>query len=195
MTARGRTRTRLLATAADLLHRQGYASTGLNQVLDESRAPRGSLYFHFPGGKEALMAEALAGAADGLTELLERMLAAAPSAEAALYLVVEYFRDQLERSNYQKGCPVATVALEQAATSGPLQAACSRAYRGWEGLIAGRLVRDGFTRPRADALAGFMLSTIEGALILCRAHRSTAPLVSASAELRRLITMERKDRA
>jgi len=193
MATRGKTRARLLETAADLLHRQGYASTGLNQVLDEASAPRGSLYFHFPGGKEELMAEALRGASAGLTELLERTLASAPSAEVALFLIVEYFRGQLEQSKFAKGCPVATVALEQAAVSDPIHAACSRAYTQWEALIAGRLVRDGWARTRADEVAGFILSSIEGALILCRAHRSTAPLLRVGGELRRLLT--RKDAA
>jgi TetR/AcrR family transcriptional regulator, lmrAB and yxaGH operons repressor len=190
---RGTTKHRLLSTAADLLHRQGYASTGLNQVLAEARAPRGSLYFHFPGGKEELMAEALTGAARGLTELLERTLRDAPSAEVALYVIVDYFRDQLERSQFQKGCPVATVALEQSAVSDPLHHACSQAYTAWEALIAGRLVREGIARPRADELAAFILASIEGALILCRAHRSTAPLERVGVELRRLLT--RKDDA
>jgi TetR/AcrR family transcriptional repressor of lmrAB and yxaGH operons len=178
----------MLQTAADLLHRQGYASTGLNQVLEESKAPKGSLYFHFPGGKEELFAEGLRVSAASLTEMLERVLAMAPSAEVALDQIVAYFAMQLESSSYTKGCPVATVALEQAATSDPLQRECSAAYARWQALIAQRLERDGVAAERADALASFVLSTIEGALLLCRAHRSTEPLERAGAELRLHLT-------
>ena len=182
----------MLQAAADLLHRQGYASTGLNQILDESKAPKGSLYFHFPGGKEELVAEALATAAASLTELLERVLGAAPTVEAAVDQIVAYFAGQLDSSAYAKGCPIATVALEQAATSEPLHRTCSAAYTRWQALIARRLERDGFAAERADALAGFALATIEGALLLCRAHRSTEPLRRAGAELR--IHLTGKDR-
>ena len=174
----------MVKTAGDLLHRQGYASTGLNQILEESGAPKGSLYFHFPGGKEELMAEALTASAGSLTEMLERVVTHAPSAEAALDQIVAYFAAQLEASHYTKGCPVATVALEQAATSDALHEVCSTAYRRWQMLIAARLQRDGLAEARADALAGFILATIEGALLLCRAHRSTEPLRRAGAELR-----------
>ncbi len=173
----------MLATAGDLLHRQGYTQTGLNQILDESKAPKGSLYFHFPGGKEELMSEALAGAAGSLTSLLEATITHAPTTQAALDQIVAYFANQLESSKFTKGCPVATVALEQAATSDPLQRVCSEAYARWQALIAERLVRDGVAAERADAVAGFFLSTIEGALLLCRAHRSTQPLHRAAAEL------------
>ena len=182
----------MLKAAADLLHRQGYASTGLNQILEESQAPKGSLYFHFPGGKEELVAEALQASACSLTELLERVLETAPTPEGAIDAIVLYFAAQLEGSQYTKGCPVATVALEQAATSDALHASCSRAYRRWEALIAARLTVEGFPAERADSLANFALSAIEGALLLCRAHRSTEPLRRAGAELRLFLT--RKDR-
>src|SRR5258705_1726366 len=185
---RSTSRARMIQTAADLLHKQVYASTGLNQILDESKAPKGSLYFHFPNGKEELVAAALDQASAGLTELLERVLGAAPSAAAAVDAIVAYFAGQLEASSYTKGCPIATVALEQAATSEPLHRACAAAYARWHALIAARLVRDGIAAGRAEAIANFSLATIEGALILSRAHRSTEPLRRAGAELRLHLT-------
>src|SRR5258708_2686263 len=98
--ARSTARARMLQAAADLLHRQGYASTGLNQILEESHAPKGSLYFDFPGGKEELVNEALQAAAGSLTELLQGVLAMAPTAEAALEQIVAYFAAQLEGSQF-----------------------------------------------------------------------------------------------
>lgn len=185
---RSTSRARMIKTAGDLLHKQGYASTGLNQILDESEAPKGSLYFHFPGGKEELVAAALEQSAGGLTEMLERVLGAAPLAAAAVDAIVAYFAGQLEASQFTKGCPIATVTLEQAATSDPLQRACGAAYARWQELIAARLVRDGLSADRAEAVANFSLATIEGALILSRAHRSTEPLRRAGAELRLHLT-------
>jgi TetR/AcrR family transcriptional repressor of lmrAB and yxaGH operons len=187
MAKRTDTRDRMLQTAGDLLHRQGYTATGLNQILEESRAPKGSLYFHFPGGKEELMSLALERTSASLTEMLERILETAPGGEQALEAITAYFAGQLESSRFTKGCPLATVALEQAATSDALHRVCSATYARWQASIAARLERDGFPRERAESLAGLFLSTIEGALLLCRAHRSTEPLLRASAELRRTL--------
>ena len=187
MPKRTDTRARMLDTAADLLHRQGYTATGLNQILEESRAPKGSLYFHFPGGKEELMSLALERASESLTEMLERVLASAPSGEHALDAITAYFAGQLQSSAFAKGCPLATVALEQAAASDALHRVCAATYARWQAAIAARLERDGHPRDRAESLAGFFLATIEGALLLCRAHRSIDPLLRASAELRRTL--------
>jgi TetR/AcrR family transcriptional repressor of lmrAB and yxaGH operons len=177
------TKHRMLATAAELVQRQGYASTGLNQILAESGAPKGSLYFHFPEGKESLVAQAIEHSSAGLTEMLERVLVHAPSAQAALEAITLYFTTELETSKFTKGCPVATVALEQSATSDALHAVCARTYTHWQALIATRLVREGLSKARAGTLAGLILATIEGALVLCRAHRSVEPLRSATLEL------------
>jgi len=181
------TKSRMLETAAELVQRQGYASTGLNQILESSGAPKGSLYFHFPGGKEQLIALALEKSSESLSELLEQVLATAPTPELALEMITGYFGSQLESSQFTKGCPIATVALEQSATSDALHEVCSRTYARWQSAIAARLVREGQTAERAGELASFILSTIEGALLLCRAHRSVEPLRRASTELARTL--------
>lgn len=190
MKKRGDSKARLLATTADLVHRQGYASTGLNQIVEESGAPKGSLYFHFPRGKEQLVAEALEQSSASLTGLLQGVLGAAPTTQLALEGIVAYFSHALEASSFTKGCPIATVALEQAASSDPLHRVCSVAYLRWQALIAERLHKDGHAAGRADELAGFFLATIEGALMLCRAHRSTEPLRRAAIELRRFLAKD-----
>lgn len=191
MHKRGDARARLLATTANLVHQQGYSSTGLNQIIAESGAPKGSLYFHFPGGKEELVALAIEMSSGSVTALLRQMLEGAPTTQLVLEGIVDYFSNALEASSYTKGCPIATVALEQAATSDPLQRVCSAAYHEWQALIAARLHRDGHSAKRADELAGFFLTVIEGALMLCRAHRSSEPLRRAAVELRRLLTKDK----
>lgn len=177
----------MLETTADLLQRQGYAATGLNQIVDESGAPKGSMYFHFPGGKEQLAALALERASQVLDERLAQVLAAAPSAARAVSAMAAHFALELESSKFTKGCPFATVALEQSAASDVLQRVCSEIYTRWHAGLEALLRRDGHRPARAESLAAFCLSAIEGALLLCRAHRSTKPLQQTAAELRRLL--------
>ena len=71
------TRERILHTASGLFQRQGYHATGLNQVLAEGKAPKGSLYFHFPRGKEQLAAEAVTAGAHEVRDELRDALDAA----------------------------------------------------------------------------------------------------------------------
>lgn len=187
------TRARIIATTVELMEAQGYHATGLNQILQQSNAPKGSLYHHFPGGKEALAAEAVEMAGQALTNDLDALIAQGTDLGTALTFMIAFFRERLHTSDFQKGCPVTTVTLEIAATSDPIQQACRAIYRSWQTRIEQLLIASGWEAPRAPAMALFTLSALEGALILCRAERSTRPLEQVAEELRLLIE-ERGDR-
>lgn len=90
-------------------------------------------------------------------------------------------------SDFHHGCPIATVALEAAATSPKIRQVCADIFGQWEDFLAARLERDGFSKKPARSLAVFMLSSLEGAMILCRARRSTAPLQCVSEKLTALV--------
>jgi len=181
------TRGRMIDTAARLLQAQGYHGTGLGQVLAEARAPKGSLYFHFPGGKEELAAEALRRSAESWREAVLAVVHAAPSPLDAIRAVCELLATHLEASEFRDGCPIATVALEAAPTSQPLHEACAEAYRTWEGVIEERLRGEGMPAARAERIATLVLAAIEGALVLSKAARSATPLRKVGTELPALL--------
>lgn len=166
------TRDRLLDATQDLVETGGYSGAGLNQVIALSGAPRGSLYFHFPGGKEQLVGESVRRAGQAIGGALADLADSSESAAEFADGVLRYLGDRLEESGWHRGCPVATVVLETAATSDPLQQACSEVYTSWEAALRARL--DG--HPDADDLAVTILALTEGALLLARAHRSREPL-------------------
>jgi TetR/AcrR family transcriptional regulator, lmrAB and yxaGH operons repressor len=182
-----RTRTRMAHAAADRMHRQGYHATGVNQILSDAGAPRGSLYFHFPGGKEELAADAVTLAAGSLDAWIAELMAAAPDAVAAVRSVIEMLATQLVDSSYEKGCPVATVSLELTGEHEQLQQACASAYTSWEQTLAERLRADGFTESAAREYATLLLAAIEGALLLARAYRSPHPLQRLAATVSTLL--------
>jgi TetR/AcrR family transcriptional regulator, lmrAB and yxaGH operons repressor len=183
------TRAKMIAAAADLLERHGFRATGLNKILSESGAPRGSLYFHFPGGKEELAATALRTAGAEIERVLRGRAEGTSTTAEGLALALRHLESRMLAAEFEKGCPVVMVALEAAATSDPLHAACSEIYKGWCGAIAERLKHDGFAADRAEALADVVVAAIEGALVLCRAHRSVQPLRRVAAELPRLLNL------
>ncbi|MGK2741948.1 TetR/AcrR family transcriptional regulator [Tepidicaulis sp. LMO-SS28] len=185
------TRARMLATAAGLFQAQGYAATGLGQIIDEARVPRGSLYFHFPGGKEELAAAAVEAAGAHLAQLIGERLAAADTPAAALGALADHFAGELKRSGFSKGCPVSTVALEATAETPRLKQACAGVYRAWLSLIESRLTGLGIAEARAALLAQTWLGAIEGAILLSKSLETTEPLTRMAKELGRLAEEDR----
>lgn len=177
------TKARLVATALATFHAQGYRGTGVAQIIAESGSPRGSLYFHFPGGKEEIAAAAIEQARDEIGAGIDLAFAAAADPVGALRLIVDGFARELEASGYARGCPVTTVALETDSDTPRLAVSCTKAYADWQSRICNHLLAAGLPASRAPRLAVFALSAIEGALILARAARSPAPLEDAISEL------------
>jgi len=185
MARRTDTRDRVLRTAADLFRAQGYHATGLNQVLAEGDAPKGSLYFHFPGGKEQLAVESLALAGDEQCAALRSVLTSTADPVEALERAVELLGEHLAASGFRNGCPIATVALDASAESEPIRQACVSVYDSWQELISDHLAAAGFTD--SDGLATVLLASIEGALLLARTRHDLAPLRAVGARLRPLL--------
>ncbi len=181
-----RSRGRLVEATGRLLRRQGYHATGLAEVVAESGAPRGSLYFYFPGGKEELACEAIAAAGASWRARLEEVIEAAADPGQAAEAVCRTLADELTGSAFQDGCPIATVALEAAGVSEPVRRACAEQLAGWEALIAKKLVAAGLPEAAAATAATFVLGAVEGATLLARVRRDPAPLLATGALLRAL---------
>jgi TetR/AcrR family transcriptional regulator, lmrAB and yxaGH operons repressor len=171
----------MLTTTAKLLQRQGYHGTGLNQIVAEADAPKGSLYFHFPGGKEQLVAEALGVAADYLDRAMtvNDRGTTLESLDSYIAAMGEY----LEKSGFTEGCPIATVALEVAPRSPALGDACAAAFDRTKMRIIEWLERDGYTADEACRSAFVIYAAIEGALVFAKAQRSVQPLTDLRAAL------------
>jgi TetR/AcrR family transcriptional repressor of lmrAB and yxaGH operons len=175
----------MVTTTAKLMCRQGYHATGLNQIVAESGAPKGSIYFHFPGGKEQLAAEAIAASAAYLDKGLRAC--ERETALASLDLYVTEAANLLERTGYAEGCPIATVTLEAAAASPALGKACADAVETLLGRVTGWLERDGFPPDAARDRAQLVYAAIEGALMFAKAQRSVEPLTALRRQLPGLI--------
>lgn len=183
-------RERMVRSAALLFREQGYSGTAFSDVIAHSGAPRGSIYHHFPGGKAQLAEEAVAWAAQAIAARLDEALASERDAAGVLRAFLSPWREALERSDFRAGCPLVAITVE---TEVPprLTSAVASAFAGWQELLAARLRRGGIGRARAATLASLTLAAIEGAVLLCRAQRDTAPLDAVAAELARAIEAAR----
>ena len=180
-----------LAAAALLFRRQGFHGTALHDVLAAAGSPRGSLYFHFPGGKEQIGEAALHLAGEAVRAKIAQAATMSPNAEVFLTGIARAMAADLEQSAFCNGCPIATTALETAAQSDVLRAAARRVFQSWEQEIARGLTRFGAKPDDAAAAATAILSQIEGALLLARTYRSVEPLRRAEAAIKLLAKITR----
>lgn len=167
-------RDRLLDGAGRLLAERGYAAMELRDVAERGKAPRGSIYHHFPRGKAQLAAEAAALDGERTREVLEQALAKR-GVKGTLRLFADFFRRQSARHPELIGCPVAAAALAHPEDP-ELAAVATDAFTSWEQPIAAALESEGISPKDAAAFAALTVSTIEGALLRTRAAASHEPL-------------------
>jgi TetR/AcrR family transcriptional repressor of lmrAB and yxaGH operons len=176
-----------LAAAARLFRRQGYHGTALHDILAAGGSPRGSLYFHFPKGKEEIGEAALTLAGEAVRKGIAGAAETSESAEVFLIRIARGMAADLEKSDFKEGCPIATTALETAAQSEVLGNATRNAFQSWETEIKRGLERFGLIAADADVIATTVLSQLEGALLLARTYRSLAPMHRAEQAIRLLL--------
>ncbi len=176
-------RQRAILTAARLFQRQGYFGTGLAQILEQSGAPKGSFYHHFPGGKEELALEAIHEASRGLESLFAAAAEASEEPGAFVRTLARGIAYWIEASDFTDGCPVAIFTLESTPAAPALQEACRESFVAWQRLIADGLSRNGGDRARAERLAEMLVAALEGALLLAMAEASTRPIEVIGEEL------------
>jgi TetR/AcrR family transcriptional regulator, lmrAB and yxaGH operons repressor len=172
-----------IATAARLFHHQGYHGTGLAQLLTESGAPKGSFYFHFPGGKEQLAVEAVEASSATVEALIAGAAQRAHDAPDVVHRAGRAIARWLEKSNFEDGCAVATLAAEAAGTSPALRDACEKAYANWRRLFADALRERGVAASAARELATLTVAAIEGATLIARTERRADALRTVTAVL------------
>ncbi|WP_416897190.1 MAG: TetR/AcrR family transcriptional regulator [Minwuia sp.] len=177
----------LLVEAARLFRRKGYASTGTNEILAAAGAPRGSLYYYFPGGKEEIGARAIEEAAKQVTLTLKQL--AAETASPAEF--VESYAGKLAfwigKSGFRDGCPITTTLLENVPESEAITLVGKAAFGHWRRTVEAMLARHGWPEARRPATARLILMSLNGAQLHARVEGSTAPLEDCAAELAELL--------
>lgn len=174
---------RMVQAARRLFREHGYLGTALSDVVTESSAPRGSIYFHFPGGKEELATEViLLHASDRIADI-NRAAATTRTAAELIAAFVGRERDELVSSDYREGCAVAPIVIESTSASEQLRDATRRAFQDLITTLAARLTEKGLIQDRAVQLATSVWASVEGALVLGRVLRSPTPFDIAIAQL------------
>ncbi|MDT5016185.1 MAG: TetR/AcrR family transcriptional regulator, lmrAB and yxaGH operons repressor [Mycobacterium sp.] len=182
-----RSRAALVDTAALLFRRQGYAATGVNQILEAADVKAGSLYHHFPDGKQELATAVV----DSVGADIERRLRGFLDSGLPAADIVEGWIDLMAAglaTDQRDGCPIEPIATESVNASPAVRAASARTFASWSSAVADRLRADGCPHAKADRTALAVVALLEGALILSRIAGDATALNAAKSAARTLLS-------
>lgn len=173
----------MLTAAARLFRQRGYAGVGVAELLAESGLPRGSLYFHFPGGKQQIAVEAMLRASARVSENVARAAAESVNLTRFIARVFDEWAVGMTSANFARGCGVGLITLEMAAVSPDLREAADGIFAAWQRQLADIFQGFDLAPAAAETLASALLATIQGAIVMAKARRSAEPFVSGCAAI------------
>lgn len=171
----------MLMSGAMLFRERGVEGTAFADVIEHSGAPRGSIYHHFPGGREQFVVEVTETAGGFLSDLIRGVIEKKEASDA-IRGFAEIWSAVLKESDFQAGCPIAAVATDGSAPDEAHRAAGS-AFGEWQDLITTEVKRNGASAKAARSFAVLVVAAFEGAVMLCRAQRSIEPMTYVTDEL------------
>jgi TetR/AcrR family transcriptional regulator, lmrAB and yxaGH operons repressor len=182
------TRQKMIETTARLVQAKGYHGTSLNDILRESDAPRGSLYFHFPGGKKTLVLEAMRAGIEELSETVKSSMENSENPAEGVMSNYQILAQAMKESNYRLGCPVSSVVLDMPEIGSELAETCREAYNKWNEIYFDAFVDAGIESGRAMRLAKAVQAASEGAILMARSEQSTQPIKDIGKEMAEMIS-------
>lgn len=176
--------------ASELLARDGFNGMGLKAISQATDLPYGSIYHHFPGGKEEIAATAILASGAGVGALLEANLADGVTPDA-IRRMFGFMTARLEAAQWASGCIVGTPAADDPSASPRVRDACAESFALLVDVIAAALVREGRSAEDARALALTLMAAYERATLLARSQGSREPLDAAAEAMVRLVALTR----
>ena len=173
--------------AVVLFRRKGYSATELNEIVEVSGAPKGSLYHYFPEGKASIAVAAVEEASRRVAKTIEKLASECGSTAELLRAHARLLSGWMRKSGFRDGCPITTALLELAPANRAVAEAGRNAYVIRIGILRDKLMADGFSPSRAQRLATLCTSALQGALIQARVERSGAPIETTAGELARML--------
>lgn len=176
----------ILQTAARLFQRQGYHATGLNQIVQESGAPKGSLYYYFPGGKEELAVASILWTKTVIETKIRRFLARDDRPVEAIQSLIRATAASVSDIESIIPCTVSLLALEMSLQSEPIRRACEDTMDAWGAAFTEKL-ESVCGAEKARRFGPLIQILIDGSLIRSLNEKDTRPLLQIADEIPRLL--------
>lgn len=176
----------LISAAIELFRARGYAGVGVAELLEQSGAPRGSLYFHFPGGKEQIGVEAVTRVAEGIAGQYRLLGARNPDLDTYVDTVFKYSAKTVKDRNFDAACPICAIAAESSSKNPALSAAVANAFETWEAEVSKAALGWGMSSKNAAEFANALVSAVEGAMVVSKMQRSVAAHINGAKAIKAL---------
>ncbi len=177
------TRDRLIGAMLEALGTRGFHGVGISELLSRAQAPKGVLYHHFPGGKTEWAVAAIDTVVVHITGALDDLFARQGDPVQALALWMQQAQSILQCSGFQRGCPLATIALESTAEDTAIRGAVAKGFAAIRECLKRALVASGIEAQQATGLSSLIVSAYEGGLIQARVAGSAGPLQDTATTL------------
>jgi AcrR family transcriptional regulator len=174
-----RTDERITLAMAELLRRQGYAATGINQLARAAGAPTGSIYHHFKGGKREVAAAALRQTGAAYVQLLPLLLDAHDDLAVGIEAVFTAAAEDMQNTGWANMCPVGSVTAEIADTEPALREVCAEVMQTWVDEGSRYLMARGLSDADSRTVIYAVLTALEGAFVLARGLHSPESFLAA----------------
>src|SRR5215216_5466252 len=177
MTKGAETRRHIIKEAAKLFNQRGYTGSSISDVMQQTGLQKGGIYRHFES-KEQLALAAFDYAQQQSTARLTEAVATETNAVKQLLAFIAAFHAITLHPPVPGGCPILNTIVDSDDGDPALRERVADVVTSWEQMIA-RIVADGITQGsvRADtkpqAVATVLIATLEGGILLSRAHRNT----------------------
>jgi TetR/AcrR family transcriptional repressor of lmrAB and yxaGH operons len=181
------TRARIAKVAKQLFQQRGYHGVGTAEIVAEADATKGSLYHHFPEGKERIACEVVEAIRDDVLARVDALDASGLDASALVVALAEGMAHWLEVTRYREGTLLASLAIGAVPDAPQLHRALAQALEAWRLRLGAILMRAGFRKQPARAMAQTVLAGLEGALLIARIDGNTRVVVEVGRTLGALI--------
>lgn len=181
------TRDKLIGAMIHTLQHRGLHGAGLSEILAQAGAPKGVLYHHFPGGKNALAVAAIEATVSYTCAMLDKLMQSEADPASALRAWIERAQRGLTSSGFERGCPLAAVALESTAADTEIRQALAAGFDAIRSRISQALQAAGHEAARAQGIAALIVAAYEGGLLQARVANDSTPMVQATAALLTLL--------
>jgi TetR/AcrR family transcriptional repressor of lmrAB and yxaGH operons len=174
----------LISAACELFRARGYEGVGIAELLERSGAPRGSLYFHFPGGKQEIGVEAVRRVGESVAEQFRALHQSGVDMDAFIDRVFKQTAKTVKEREFEASCPIAATAACLGKDNPALATAVREMFAAWEREVTVAAIARGMTPKNAAEFATAMLTCIEGALIVSKAQATLAAHTASAKALK-----------